>query len=415
MFTGVHHATEGTECAASMCEGTECAASMSGPPAPPLIPLCVLWPMILSLASAMVFMHSMDIVHMDLKSENVMLDDDGQPVIIDFGGALTVGNVVEFPMGTPGHIAPEVMAALTTPAVVDPAMDVYSFAVLISEAMTGLPAEEVIHHKHIFPVIMGCDQELLELLSDSLSDEPQDRPKMTDWVQSAAEACARLKCGGRTATRPLLDAAAALLAAYEGPEAAPASTVDIPVGEPVLATPLPVQLPAVSAPRAAFAALVDADPSSEATPVAGGGSPTASLLQSTPSRAAGPPSPLPYAESPMASPVALTPHAAVVSGAHPSTFEFEAETWAGMWTQTPVKAEDTAESGRNGVKGEAEHDGNAREKGSVECGCQCSLECGVDVGVQTEGGGPGGVRWGRWALAAGVVGLVAAKLLFRRH
>lgn len=96
-------------------------------------------------ARALLFMHNSGVVHMDLKPDNLTLDEHSQPVIIDYGCALSLraGKLVKFPMGTPGYTSPEVEAAFTTPPLVIASMDVYSFGVFVAEAAVGMPAKDI--------------------------------------------------------------------------------------------------------------------------------------------------------------------------------------------------------------------------------------------------------------------------------
>ncbi|HMR75303.1 MAG TPA: serine/threonine-protein kinase, partial [Polyangiaceae bacterium] len=88
--------------------------------------------------------HAAGVVHRDLKPDNVMLKDDGQPVVTDFGIARSVqqhdvkqtalGAVV----GTPAYMAPEQVEGSS----VDERTDVYALGVLLFELLTGrLPFE----------------------------------------------------------------------------------------------------------------------------------------------------------------------------------------------------------------------------------------------------------------------------------
>ena len=51
----------------------------------------------------MEWLHSQNITHRDLKPDNVMIDSDGNPIIIDFG----LANENDPIAGTPGYRAPE--------------------------------------------------------------------------------------------------------------------------------------------------------------------------------------------------------------------------------------------------------------------------------------------------------------------
>jgi serine/threonine protein kinase len=88
--------------------------------------------------------HRLQIVHRDLKLENVMLSDDGTDHIriLDFGIARILGDVNTqvtasgLSAGTPHYLAPEVLAHAADPA---PAQDVYAVGVILAELALGEP------------------------------------------------------------------------------------------------------------------------------------------------------------------------------------------------------------------------------------------------------------------------------------
>jgi eukaryotic-like serine/threonine-protein kinase len=81
--------------------------------------------------------HRLGIVHRDLKPQNVMIDEDGQAKIMDFGLARLLKaddrTRKEGTEGTPAYISPEQAKG----ASVDGRSDIYSLGVLIYEMLTG--------------------------------------------------------------------------------------------------------------------------------------------------------------------------------------------------------------------------------------------------------------------------------------
>lgn len=78
-------------------------------------------------------MHRRHILYRDLKPENVMIDEDGYPVIVDFGFAKYVKEKTYTLCGTPLYIAPEVIQNRGH----DKAADHWSFGVLTYEMIEG--------------------------------------------------------------------------------------------------------------------------------------------------------------------------------------------------------------------------------------------------------------------------------------
>jgi serine/threonine-protein kinase len=75
----------------------------------------------------------MKVVHRDITPRNVMVDEEGQVKLIDFGIAAPARVAGHEVFGSPGHMPPEQMAGRE----LGPATDVFALAVLLMEAWSG--------------------------------------------------------------------------------------------------------------------------------------------------------------------------------------------------------------------------------------------------------------------------------------
>lgn len=78
-------------------------------------------------------LHERDIIYRDLKPENVMVDDDGYPKLIDFGIAKIVQGRTYTVVGTPHYMAPEVIVGKGYGL----AADFWSIGIMLFEFMCG--------------------------------------------------------------------------------------------------------------------------------------------------------------------------------------------------------------------------------------------------------------------------------------
>lgn len=92
----------------------------------------------IALADALAHAHERGILHRDVKPANVLLTEDGEPMLLDFNLAVDDHGQAASAGGTPRYMAPEQIAALDNPTVsVDGRADLYSLGLVLCELLTG--------------------------------------------------------------------------------------------------------------------------------------------------------------------------------------------------------------------------------------------------------------------------------------
>ncbi|KAL8044785.1 hypothetical protein ABFX02_08G068700 [Erythranthe guttata] len=110
------------------------------------------WPVRLNIAietaEALSYLHISDVIHRDVKTNNILLDNDFHVKVADFGLSRLFPNDVTHvstaPQGTPGYVDPEYYQCyqLTEKS------DVYSFGVVLIELISSLQAVDTNRHRH---------------------------------------------------------------------------------------------------------------------------------------------------------------------------------------------------------------------------------------------------------------------------
>ncbi|QRV98041.1 Ephrin type-A receptor 4 [Ceratobasidium sp. AG-Ba] len=151
----------------------------------------------LQLASALEYMHSHEIVHGDIKPDNIVVSDDGTLMFTDFGNAMLGYNVtLQFTATsspvTLRYTAPEILMGDSTHTKEG---DVYASGMALFEMLTGeVPFANKSNIATVYPVINGqipdrkdfllqnktIGDQLWDLLTKCWAYDPKARPSATE-------------------------------------------------------------------------------------------------------------------------------------------------------------------------------------------------------------------------------------------
>jgi serine/threonine-protein kinase len=128
----------------------------------------------------------MQVVHRDITPRNVMVDEEGQVKIIDFGIAARASVAGQDVFGTPGHMPPEQLRREE----IGPPTDIFAVAVLLMELWSGAPpfrrktpAESLAQMHAPHPKTSRIDPRLAPLeaiMTSAMALAKADRPQQAD-------------------------------------------------------------------------------------------------------------------------------------------------------------------------------------------------------------------------------------------
>jgi hypothetical protein len=169
------------------------------------------------MADALAYSHHREVIHRDFKPNNVLLRENGTPVLSDFGiaksvvvdGAKTAFGVV---VGSALYMAPEQALG----AEISSRVDIYSFGLVLHQMLTGeLPNRHPIRSRddarHLARSLRTVDPACIDLIARCLRSAPEERPTAVECREVLTSLTRRAV--PRLASRrvPLLAAAAVLI------------------------------------------------------------------------------------------------------------------------------------------------------------------------------------------------------------
>ncbi|KAF7034585.1 hypothetical protein CFC21_045581 [Triticum aestivum] len=161
------------------------------------------WPLRLNIAietaEALAYLHAVEIIHRDVKTTNILLDNSFHVKVADFGLSrlfpLEVTHVSTVPQGTPGYVDPVYHQCykLTDKS------DVYSFGVVLVELISSKPAVDMSRsHSEINLANMALNRiqnhEVVQLVDPELGYDTDPETKRTiDLVAEVAFQCLQME------------------------------------------------------------------------------------------------------------------------------------------------------------------------------------------------------------------------------
>ena len=150
-----------------------------------------LWNIIRPVAEGLDRAHRVGVLHRDIKPPNILINEDGRPVLIDFGSArfeAAEATSTKVTFHTPPYAAIE-QYVKTYPQ--GPWTDIYALGVVLYECVTGTKPPEVLERMHgglgeklsdkHWP---GYSVKFLEAIDAAMTIRPQDRPQsITEWLE----------------------------------------------------------------------------------------------------------------------------------------------------------------------------------------------------------------------------------------
>ncbi|XP_066317247.1 LEAF RUST 10 DISEASE-RESISTANCEUS RECEPTOR-LIKE PROTEIN KINASE-like 1.2 isoform X1 [Miscanthus floridulus] len=174
------------------------------------------WPLRMNIAietaEALAYLHAVEIIHRDVKTNNILLDNSFHVKVADFGLSRLcppeVTHVSTVPQGTPGYVDPVYHQCykLTEKS------DVYSFGVVLVELISSKPAVDVSRsHSDINLANMALNRiqnhEVDQLVDPQLGYETDDETKkLIDLVAELAFQCLQLERDSRPSMKEVVEA-----------------------------------------------------------------------------------------------------------------------------------------------------------------------------------------------------------------
>lgn len=145
-------------------------------------------PLLEGICKGLEYAHHKGVIHRDIKPDNIMRTQDGEPKIVDFGLAKMRNTTKSLSpegsiLGTPHYMSPEQASGSN----VDPRSDIYSLGIVLFQMLTGVlpyqsdsPMAILLKHVNdpppqILDFLPNLDPRFAQIVSKCLAKKPEDR------------------------------------------------------------------------------------------------------------------------------------------------------------------------------------------------------------------------------------------------
>jgi serine/threonine protein kinase len=131
------------------------------------LPMTVVLKLMIDIADALDYVHSLGIIHGDVKPSNIVVSSDGTPVLLDFGLAGTVGDdsFRDTVLGTPPYISPEGWRNTQ-----EKRSDLWAFGMTLHYLLVGCVPFEVTDSQKIAKIVTSQEPLDLSILRKSVPE-----------------------------------------------------------------------------------------------------------------------------------------------------------------------------------------------------------------------------------------------------